>query len=195
MKGRAAGPQAHTASELTFVANVLQLLRHCRPAPIGPSPPANVQDQDGRPQPSLGTHRLWAAEAVALLLLPTHASIDTAVADAGLLPRLVELALSLDKSNVLHCRVLRMLQCSLRSSVDRLWSVLLEPGCRVPGAEDSALQPLQAQLIMAGECTGGRHAACLSPSGSAKQLVAAVVLPRSVHPLAARACMEHVHFA
>lgn len=117
--------------------------------------PPCVQDQNGQPQPALGTHRLWAAEAVALLLLSAHASIDAAVADAGLLPQLVCLALQLDKANVLHCRVLRMLQCSLHSSVPRLWAALFEPaaaaGAAADGGADGSGQLLHAALVALGE--------------------------------------------
>ena len=90
------------------------------PAPL----PWRPQDNHGQPQPALGTHRMWAAEAVALLLLPGQSTIDAALAASGLVVKLVALALTLDKANVLHTRVMRMLGCSLRSSTQELWGGL-----------------------------------------------------------------------
>lgn len=80
------------------------------------------------PQLALGTHRLWAADVLAVLLLAGNAAADAAIAAAGVLPAVVSLALSLDKASALHFRALQAVDCALRSREDRLWRALFEPG-------------------------------------------------------------------
>ena len=46
------------------------------------------------PQPAVGSHRMCAAEAVALLLGPNNNSLGKAVASAKLVPAIMHLALS-----------------------------------------------------------------------------------------------------
>jgi hypothetical protein len=90
-------------------------------------PPVLVQYAPG-PQPALGTHRLWAADVLAVLLLAGSPAVDAAVAASGALPAVVALALSLDKCSALHFRALQMVDCSLRSGEPALWRGLMEPG-------------------------------------------------------------------
>jgi hypothetical protein len=118
--GALEGLRPHTR----FAAGQLPLLRDV----LGLEPPPVLVQFSKAPQPALGTHRLWAADVLAVLLLAGHPGIDAAVADSGALPAVVALALKLDKCSLLHFRALQMVDCCLRSREARLWRGLFEPG-------------------------------------------------------------------
>jgi hypothetical protein len=145
------GLQPHTR----FAAGQLDVLREV----LALEPRAVLVQFSKDPQPALGTHRLWAADVLAVLLLAGHPGIDAAVADSGVLPAVVALALRLDKCSLLHFRALQMVDCCLRSREARLWRGLFEPGMGASvkssaagGSDGDALcAPLHEALAQIGE--------------------------------------------
>ncbi|GBF88775.1 hypothetical protein Rsub_01676 [Raphidocelis subcapitata] len=101
-----------------FAAGQLPLLR----AALDLEPPR------WRGRRALGTHRLWAADATALLLLARHPLLDAAVHTARLLPRVVALALSVDAAGALQARAAQALRFAVSSPLEALWLGLLTPG-------------------------------------------------------------------
>lgn len=177
------GLQPHTQ----FAANQLALLRSVlalEPTPV-------LTQFSPQQQPALGTHRLWAADVLALLLLASQPGIDAAVHLSGVLPFVVALALSLDKCNALHFRVLQMLHCCVRSREEGLWRGLFQEGLGV-GISNSgvggaygkeACPPLHELLACIGEgsrvaepgcCWGARKDVQLVPSVAAAALTCAL---------------------
>ncbi|GBF90098.1 hypothetical protein Rsub_02806 [Raphidocelis subcapitata] len=128
-------------------------------------PPVAVQ-YSREPQPALGTHRLWAADVLAVLLLAGNAGVDAAVAESGALPAVLALALRLDKCSPLHFRALQMVDCCLRSPEPRLWRALFEPGMGAGvtaaaagcggGGGDAPCPPLHEALAAIAEQSAGK---------------------------------------
>ncbi|KAJ9528314.1 hypothetical protein QJQ45_014291 [Haematococcus lacustris] len=81
-----------------------------------------------QPQPAVGSHRVWVAEAVALLLESHNTTLDSSLAATELVPRLLHLALHRPLGSALHCRALRLLRASLASQHLPLLQPLFQPG-------------------------------------------------------------------
>ncbi len=80
-------------------------------------------------QPAVGSHRVLASEAVAHLVMAQSPLVDTLVAAAQLVPRVVHLALRHPLCSVLHVRVAALIRAGVTSPADDL----LGPLVRVPG--------------------------------------------------------------
>jgi hypothetical protein len=121
-------------------------------------PPAKVHQSSREPQPAVGSHRVWTSAILHMLLLHNNGVIDRAVADAGLLPAVVALALHHDRCSAVQCRAVEMLRCSLQSSVQELWRGLFTPGfgqqLQQPGSSE-LVQPLHEALVDLGELRAG----------------------------------------
>jgi hypothetical protein len=129
-----AGPHArHAVGRVRLLARALAL----EPRPLvawGISVPAAGEQASvelAGSQPGLGTHRLWAAAALAALLATRDAEGDRAVAASGALPAALGLTLRLGaacRGGALHAAAVKLVKLAARSPVEALWRGLLEPG-------------------------------------------------------------------
>jgi len=117
------------------------------------------QSSSSTPQPAVGSHRVWACGILHMLLLHNNPVIDRAVAEAGVLPVVLAMALQHGHCSAVQCRAVEMLRSSLRSSVQDLWQGLFTAGygqqLQRPGSSD-LLPPLHEALVQIGRCSGNR---------------------------------------
>lgn len=117
------------------------------------------QSSSTTPQPAVGSHRVWACGILHMLLLHNNPVIDRAVAEAGVLPVVLAMALQHGHCSAVQCRAVEMLRSSLRSSVQDLWKGLFTAGygqqLQRPGSSD-LLPPLHEALVQIGRCSGNR---------------------------------------
>jgi hypothetical protein len=130
-------------------------------------PAAKVHQSSSRtPQPTVGSHRVWACGILHMLLLHSNPIIDRAVAGAGLLPVVLAMAFQHGHCSAVQCRAVEMLRSSLRSSVQELWQGLFTAGygqqLQEPGSSELLL-PLHEALVQIGRwgmaCSSGLSAA------------------------------------
>lgn len=103
-------------------------------------------------------HRVQAAEAIALLLLPNNTSLDKLLAVAKMTPAIMHLALAHPLCSTLHTRALRLMRSSLASRVPELamqmmvsgWSCGLNDPLLAPGGKKGNCRPLPELLAAAG---------------------------------------------
>jgi hypothetical protein len=101
----------------------------------------------------VGSHRLWAADILVFLLLPSHSTLDRLVAQSQLLPRVAHLSLTHDTASTLHARMPQMLRNAMASRVPELWQPLLQPGLGLGlQLEGAPCPPLHTWLVTLGEC-------------------------------------------
>lgn len=112
------------------------------------------QSSSSAPQPTVGSHRVWACGILHMMLLHNNSVIDKAVADAGLLPVVLAMAFEHGHCSAVQCRAVEMLRSSLRSSVPELWQGLFQAGygqqLQQPGSSELLL-PLHEALVQIGE--------------------------------------------
>uniref|UniRef100_A0A7R9VAG8 Uncharacterized protein n=1 Tax=Chlamydomonas euryale TaxID=1486919 RepID=A0A7R9VAG8_9CHLO len=139
-----------------------------------PPRPVTVQYASA-PQPAVGSHRIAAAEAAALLLSPGNAALDSAVRAAGLAPRVVHLALAHPLCSSLHVRALRLFRSACASPDAGLAMALMLPGwgCGLQDPQEPA--------------GGGEGSAGGAPVRPLPELLAAVVTPALGVPSGCRA--------
>lgn len=131
-------------------------------------PSAKVhQSSSSTPQPTVGSHRVWACGILHMLLLHNNVVIDRAIADAGLLPTVLAMAFRHGHCSAVQCRAVEMLRSSLRSSVPQLWQGLFTAGygqeLQQPGGSELLL-PLHEALVQIGKdglCCGHTRMVCL----------------------------------
>lgn len=117
-------------------------------------PAAKVHQSSSRsPQPTVGSHRVWACGILHMLLLHNNPIIDRAVAGAGLLAVVLAMAFQHGHCSAVQCRAVEMLRSSLRSSVQELWQGLFTAGygqqLQQPGSSELLL-PLHEALVQIG---------------------------------------------
>lgn len=66
-------------------------------------------------QPALGSHRVWAAEVVFVVLTAGDATLDKVVASCDLVPRVAALAFGSPTCNSIHSRLLAIVKRCLKS--------------------------------------------------------------------------------
>lgn len=140
--------QPHFKAVVQHLPQLQQVLQ-LRPAP------KVHQSSSSTPQPTVGSHRVWACGILHMLLLHNNAVIDRAVAEAGLLPVVLAMAFHHGHCSAVQCRAVEMLRSSLRSSVLQLWQGLFTAGygqqLQQPGSGE-LLPPLHEALAQIGEC-------------------------------------------
>jgi hypothetical protein len=119
-------------------------------------PSAKVhQSSSTTPQPTVGSHRVWACGILHMLLLHNNVVIDRAIAVAGLLPTVLAMAFRHGHCSAMQCRAVEMLRSSLRSSAPQLWQGLFSAGfgqeLQQPGSSEPLL-PLHEALVQIGKC-------------------------------------------
>lgn len=132
---------------------VVQHLPHLQQVLQLQPPPQVHQSSSSTPQPAVGSHRVWACNILHMLLLHNNPAIDKAIADAGLLPLVVAMALQYGHCSAVQCRAVEMLRSSLRSSVLELWQGLFTPGYGQQlqqSGSNNLLPPLHTALVESG---------------------------------------------
>ena len=101
----------------------------------------------------MGTHRVTAAEVIALLLSASNPAIDVRVAKGHFVSLITHLALSHPHNSTLQTRALRIIKHSCQSSCHDLMGPLFVPGWGIhltqPGS-DKLCEPLPEQLASIG---------------------------------------------
>lgn len=146
--------QPHFKAVVQHLPQLQQVLQ------LQPAPKVH-QSSSSTPQPTVGSHRVWACGILHMLLLHNNTVIDRAVADAGLLPSVLALAFRHGHCSAVQCRAVEMLRSSLRSNVQELWQGLFSAGYgrelrQSGGSGEELLLPLHEGLVQIGEVLGKR---------------------------------------
>ncbi|MEW5298643.1 MAG: hypothetical protein WDW36_001738 [Sanguina aurantia] len=142
-------PEPHSGDDVHITGMLARLGVLRQVLELVPRPLA-MQFSKESPRPAIGSHRVWAAEIVAMLLSPTNSDIDMAVAQSSLVQQVLHLALTHPNASALHVRALRILRSCCVSKVPELYTPLFTSGLgdfvQTEGGE--LVGSLQGQLVL-----------------------------------------------